>query len=291
MKNFKKLFTFLLAISIVFTACNKDTSLTKVKNIDPTEQKILNFKEKMKTGDKSGETMTIEDAVWNIEAALNYTHCNTGENEEVIGINSVFVTVNVSDDGEMNFNDITTVYNQLNADLVNMLGGNTMRVADIEFVETTDKSGEQNLKLTVVETKGGFTHLTTFGPDDYWRFSELKGKCDGSFFGTKDAVTQLNVKANAMTAYPNGHVYVTDVEEICHWDIYWIADANYCCEPSQLNEWLSDGKADVVSYKPANKSVLSYEFWQDVASGNNTTYGLTVTGHYGIWHISSTIED
>ena len=85
MKNIIRLFTFMLTVSIIFTACNKDTSLTEeVKNIDPTEQKILNFKEQMKSGDKSGETMSMDSAVWYIEAALNYTYCMYTPNDPEI---------------------------------------------------------------------------------------------------------------------------------------------------------------------------------------------------------------
>jgi hypothetical protein len=44
------IFTLLLT----FNACKKENAVIEPQSIDLTEQKILNFKEKMKSGDKSG---------------------------------------------------------------------------------------------------------------------------------------------------------------------------------------------------------------------------------------------
>jgi uncharacterized lipoprotein YehR (DUF1307 family) len=139
MKNFKKLFTVMLVLSIIFTACNKDTSLTEQNQIDPTEQKILDFKEKMNSGDKSGETMAVEEAVWNIEAALNYTY-NDFDATELLSIDTVRIPITINDNGEINFSDVTAAYNNLENLLIGFIGDNSLSLADIEVVESANKS-------------------------------------------------------------------------------------------------------------------------------------------------------
>ncbi len=287
MKNFKKLFTFMLAISIVFTACNKDTSLTEVKNIDPTEQKILNFKEKMKIGDKSGETMTVEDAVWNIEAALNYTYCNS-EISEVIGVDSVFVTVDVTENGELNFNDVINAYDQLNLGLINVIGNNTMRLADVEFIETSNKSGEKQLKLVVVETKRPTAFLTTFGPTDYWKPMWEDGKCDtyeGQGVGN-DAKTMIQKKINLLRFYG----YFTDVQTILiheglSQEYFWQGYDTDCLNPTEMNYWLSKGKECAEFNKPAGKNLISAQYyWDGITGGKSTWYLHFAEFNYGILH-------
>ena len=212
MKNIIRIFTFMLAISIIFTACNKDTSLTEVeKNIDPTEQKILDFKAKMQNPNKSGETMSIDSAVWYIEAALNYTHCDTASS--VIGIDSAFVSVNVSDDGSINFNDVVVAYNQMNDKLTIIVGENSMRLADIEFVNNSDKSGQEELKLTVVETKAIPLPNQYYTITDNWYAGPWNGVPSGNCSGsvtTRDLTDEVEKWVTYKRAVL-ANVYYTDV--------------------------------------------------------------------------------
>jgi len=273
-----------LSFVLLFASCKKDKTINEMKNTDPTEQKILSFKAKLQNPEKNNETMRIDSAVWYIEAALNYTYCDTAKT--TAGIDSFFVNITIDENNEINFNNIVNAYNQLNTDLQNTLGNNTMRLADVEFINNNNKSNEKQLKLTVVKTT---TNLLSwnFGPDDNWYFSEKKGKCDGTCIGN-DAVTQLNKKANYSISYPVGDSYLTDIERLGYWNIYFIANANYCCPYNQLNNWLNIGKSDVQQHKPTNKDIVNYEYWQDILTGDKTTtYGLTIWGHYGIWHVTN----
>ncbi len=294
MKNLKKLFTFMFVISMIFAACNKDTSLTKVKNIDPTEQKILDFKEKMKKGEKSGETMSIEDAVWNIEAALNYTHCNA-KVSEVIGIDSVFVTINITNN-QINFSDIIVAYDQLNADLVNVIGENTMRLANIELVENSNKSTEQTMKLVVVKAPivgpPPITYIGVFGDTDYWH-AFWSGKC-GDYSGQTDksAITQIPYKANLIKSVHMGSGYYTNVDELYFTgDFYpdyffWTSEANPCLTPDEMNQWLTGLKdfAKLDNIKPIGKELITYDLVYDAVTGKSGWRGHSPVLTYGIWH-------
>ena len=166
-----------------------------------------------------------------------------------------------------------------------------MRVADLEFIESNNKSGEETLKLTVVETKGIIQYLTTFGPNDYWYFAGLGGKCDGTwlFQGERDASTELDRKANMVVSMPYPHGFVTDVEILEWMNIYFMHGPLYCCAPDALNEWLDEGKIDADNNKPENKDIIVYDFWHDMTTGSS--YGLILDVTYGIWHPSDIIED
>ena len=295
-----KTFTFMLAISIIFTACKKDTSLTDVKP-DPTEQKILNFKEQMKNPNKANETMSIDSAVWYIEAALNYTHCNA-EVSEIVGVDSVFVTVTVSD-SEINFNDIIVAYNQLNADLINIVGENTMRVADVKFVKNTDKTDEGE-KLGLVITKAPvtgpppITYIGVFGPTDYWH-AFWSGKC-GDYSGQTDksAITEIPYKANLVKNFHYGSGYYTNTEEryftgdYYHDYFFWTSEDNPCLSPNEMNHWLTGLKdfAKLDYVKPSGKELVTYNLVYDGATSKSIWHGHSPVLTYGIWHSTNSQE-
>jgi hypothetical protein len=305
MKNFKKLFTVMLVLSIIFTACNKDTSLTEQNQIDPTEQKILDFKEKMNIGDKSGETMTVEEAVWNIEAALNYTY-NDFEGAELITIESVSIPVNVSESGEIEFSDVVEAYNILENSMIGIVGENSMSMTDIEFIVNEEKSGETELEMTTI-VKGGIPNLYTFGSTDYWHAIWEVGKC-GAYSGQqvgKDAATQIEYKANLVRSAPvNG--YITDVawspwysgfESPYNQYLFYAGGSgdnliNTCLEPAEMNYWLNQLKSLANDYKPTGKEITGYEAFGD---GYNSVGGGWGTAHfarisYGIFHYGSPEE-
>lgn len=303
LKNVLVLFVISL---IAFQSCNKDTSLTEQEQIDPTEQKILNFKEKMKKGDKSGETMTIEDAVWNIEAALNYTH-GYHETAEVILIDSIFVPINISENEDVVFSDVIAAYNQIENGLINILGDNNMSIADIEFIQNSDKSGESTLKMTTI-VKGVIPNLLNFGETDYWK-PFWGGKC-GAYEGQytdRSALTEIPRKANLLRAYPvNG--YITDISTVDFfpYDNYDYQDYLFyqsghnnvvpfeqaCLNPTEMNYWLAKIKLLASDYTPTGKEIVGYNMdWAgyDVVDG---PWYYTHTGHisYGIFHSGSPIH-
>ncbi len=143
----------ILSLVMMFTACKKDTSLTNVK-LDPTEQKILNFKEKMQNPNKSDETISIDSAVWYIEAALNYTYCIIPEEEVGNGLDfitkneSLTFEINISD-GFVTIQDVTNSYNQIESEISGLLEGINY---DKKFIYLIDVEYEDTNKLNVIYT-------------------------------------------------------------------------------------------------------------------------------------------
>ena len=283
---------FIFALISLFTSCEKKTELLENKT-DVTEQKILSFKDKINSTNKSNETLSIDSAVWYIEAALNYTHCNS-EAVEIVAIDSIFVPININNENKIRFDNISLAYNQLNTNLLNILGENNMSLADIEFVENLNKNGEKQLKLTVVETRG-IPNYWTFGEDDYWHL--WRGRCDGS----SDAYTcdEIDRRANYSIPILSGNSYVTDVQTNYYCgDEYtpeffcWDSNHERCLSPSEMRYYLMKLKefANLESIKPTNKSIIHYDLVNDGIVGRNWI-GHSAWLTYGIWHTTASNPD
>lgn len=181
----KKIVTLTLILSLIigFNACKKDTSLTEKKqNTDPTEQKILNFKAKMQNPNKINETMSIDSAVWYIEAALNYTYCIASEEEIGDGFNfntlKDSLSVNADVNNELiNLQEIISVYYEITNHLLNKL--NTLKrekqfinIVDIDF---KDNQFSARYKIKYKDTENGEKRL--YSITDRWYPGSDDGNC------------------------------------------------------------------------------------------------------------------
>jgi hypothetical protein len=271
MKKIISISAFLLITCILFTACTKDEAITEETILDPTEQKILDFKAKLESPEKSNETMTVEEAVWNIEAALNYSYNDLNANA-FISYNLIRIPIQLSDNGEIEFDEITSTYFELESLLTGFIGENSLSLADIEFIENKNKSDEGELKMTTI-VKGSIPNLQDFGSTDYWKAIWEEGKC-GEYTGQevgKDAATQLMYKANLTRSAPIDG-YITDIETIYDfcglypWDEDYLFHAygsgntiqNSCIEPNEMNYWLNQLKQLANNNAPLNKEIVGY---------------------------------
>ncbi len=73
--NFK-FATVLMAVAILAVACQKETEMAvPQEKKDLTAAKIMKFEKKLKNPDKSGETLSVDSAVWYAEALANFVYC------------------------------------------------------------------------------------------------------------------------------------------------------------------------------------------------------------------------
>lgn len=132
--------TFILLSVIMFNSCQKENiEITKGENFkNDTEERILKFKEKINSGNKSDELISVDSAVWYIEAALNYTYCivedETFFEESDFFADSVKVSI-VVNDNSVNFSNVSSVYNELFQVIENNINSNTKKayLIDIEY--------------------------------------------------------------------------------------------------------------------------------------------------------------
>jgi len=278
------------------------------KTADPTEERILNFKHKMIQNLKSSETLSLDSAVWYLEAALNYSY-DEPSTAEIIKIDSVFINVPISENGTISFEDVTTAYNELDGG-VNTIFNETagtdldLQVADVSLKENTDT--EATLQLTVA-ISDKLPNITSFGNDAYWHAGFLEGKCgiyEGQFVG-RDATTELTRVANNSKAIPAQHGYFTNIVttyyggyEVGNEEYFFSAigllpapDKTPCIQPNEMNHWLNQLKIFANIKKPANKMLITYRVILDFPTCSECEYWYLYHGaelSYGIWH-SNTI--
>jgi len=76
------------------------------------EAKIQKFIAKAESNQKSGETLSLDDAIWNIEAGLNYKFCIN--DIELVADYEEAMEFNITDNnGNVNFNEVANVFNNL----------------------------------------------------------------------------------------------------------------------------------------------------------------------------------
>lgn len=227
-----------LVISIIaglmlgFTACQKnEEAATKKQNISEadlqTAQKITSFIEKMenpitlKSGGGS-ETMDLEDARWNLEAALNYQFCNVPEDISDIQIDSLEVVLPVN--GNLcAVEDVATLYQQLCVTVAEQTG-----IEDFELMAVGISLKDQNNNEVIFQVyffqDWGAYLVNSFRPWEYFPGCQRNKSnnpvyyCDGSRAGQPagtDVFEEMMRRANAflpILGHPGGTVYFTDIE-------------------------------------------------------------------------------
>jgi len=137
-----------IALASVFIACNKENDVLPTGSEEQNQQmsdadvekKILNFKEQL-TLKSGGEAMLVEEVVWNVEAALNYTYCVVFEGEEIVTnttmLDSAFISVNPTE-GTLTMAQIQEAYTTIETFATTTLAAiksNAKRIAvvDVEY--------------------------------------------------------------------------------------------------------------------------------------------------------------
>jgi len=70
-----------------------DKSVPVTQTDQNIEQRILAFKERISSNLKEGGDYSISEAVWNIEALVNYNYADVSNNKMGLDIDSSFITV------------------------------------------------------------------------------------------------------------------------------------------------------------------------------------------------------
>ncbi len=136
----KKLFFVILSAGLMLSACKKDKEMPTNNGFNPhddkaVEARIKSFNQSLQQ--KQGEPMTVSDATWNIEAALNYNYCRTDLQQGLTSQDSIFFEMPVSD-GTVSFSNVSEAYNQAVAKIQTLLKGENLHlvVIDVKPLQT-----------------------------------------------------------------------------------------------------------------------------------------------------------
>ncbi len=135
----KNLFLSIIIIMASFTACKKESNTTSpaTGNTPNLEQLILNFEQKLESGQKDGTTYAIDSAVWYVEALLNYNTGTEGVKCSGITVDTIETNLLTPSSGEYTLNQLETVYNSLlNQVQQNQPEGTIMFAADVYHHQT-----------------------------------------------------------------------------------------------------------------------------------------------------------
>ena len=197
-----------------------------------TQQKILNFKDRVKSNEKDGGEISAGEALWCIEAALNYTFCMDAGPAVDPETDTNTIQFNLNDNGQLEFTDVAIAYITVAGNMGNRQAQledeeREFKIVDVEDITTPSQlnSGIIAMKISAVtgvmsgEGNGSARgQLYTFGEDDNWYYGEGLGMYPSGYEGWDAARLFSNVMNYgepmpdplSLPAYPG---YFTDVED------------------------------------------------------------------------------
>lgn len=234
---FLKSFVSLFIVFLVFSCSknNEQVNTDKKNSYQPTEKelqiesRILAFKEKVdfaraNPGLKSGgEDLSVDDAVWSIEALVNYTYADASEQFDKLVNNHDSVTVNLTN-GMITIDDATDAYDEI----VSIISGHynnlpsqdkQLIIADVSLRESDGVTAIFNVSSGIGD--GPPNPFAGFGENDHWYFGfgdlNAGGYCDGPYQGThtdSDAAEEIEKKINMRMSLPVGHRCFTNIKSV-----------------------------------------------------------------------------
>ena len=191
----KKLFFVILSAGLMLSACKKDKEMPTNNGFNPQDDKavearIKSFNQSLQQ--KQGEPMTVSDATWDIEAALNYNYCKADLKQGLTSQDSIFFEMPVND-GTVSFSNVSEAYNQAVAKIQTLLKG-------------------QNLHLVVIDVKPLQTEGIFKAKIFFMASKDITNESKDVYFTT--AATQIAYYINMnMVPLPNDGYY-TDIETV-----------------------------------------------------------------------------
>lgn len=210
----KKHFLFLVVLLVAAVSCKKEQTTTDMAQGEATLARIMNFKQqvdyyKANPAVKEGETVTIDEAVWNIEALFNLTYAypelSYGHTETAdtvlylpVGSNNTVLLTDLSVFYGQMYEVISDIYHGIELDNKQFI------ILDVELGER--HGNQQAIRLQCVQgSVRGIQPPTpqpivwapfADGPD--WYYGEKGGMINGVLEGEMDAADTLANMLNAL---------------------------------------------------------------------------------------------
>ena len=234
MKRLYLLLVILLVASMAITtvSCKKEQATIDTSQGEATLARIMNFKQqvdyyKANPAIKDGESVTLDEAIWNIEALFNLTYAypelSYGRTETA----DTVLYLPIGSDNTVLLTDLTVFYGQMYEVISGIYHGIVLDnkqfiILDVELGER--HGNQQAIRLQSVQgSVKGIQPLTppipqpviwapfADGPD--WCYGEKLGRRDGSLYLEMDATDTLSSMLNAilLPKAPSGQEYIYPV--------------------------------------------------------------------------------
>jgi len=206
------------------------------------QNNILNFQNKIKNNSfKDGESMSLDSAVWYLEALMNYNYSSPDSSYVNLTVDTTFEFNLPIDNDMVDFSNVAAAAFAMEEHIVDHL--NNMP-NDIKFVIAADVSIKSNelkdgTKTITITTGYGSEYIdnpgcyTPFGANDYWRYGlgyiNMGGYCGGPNQGqstNSDAAEEIQYRINNPTCQPIWqNAYFTDI--VTSANNYWENGGDY----------------------------------------------------------------
>lgn len=223
----------LVAVALVLTFCSKQDSgeskqiLNQDAAMSPDDivimNKIVAFRDKImylkeNPGYKSGETMSVEEAVWNLETLFNVSYGFPDKQYAKTNTDTAIVQLSLDGNGEVLFDDIVLKYDEIISMVTQFyyscgFGDKGFLLLDLKQGETVNGQMEINLRAVTGEKDEGWE---PFGEDDDWLYGYTLGRCDYSQ-DTTDAAEEIQKAVNSnkpLVSPPPGYMFVYVLDDV-----------------------------------------------------------------------------
>ena len=228
MKRLYLLLVTLLVASMAITtvSCKKEQTTTDTAQGEATLARIMDFKQqvdyyKAHPDVKDGEAVTLDEAIWNIEALFNLTYSYPELSYVRTETADTVLYLPVGADNTVLLTDLTVFYGQMYEVISDIyhsieLDSKQFIILDVELGERL--GSQQAVRLHSVQGSAKGIQPPTpqpvvwapFAEGPAWYYGENLGQRDGSFYLEMDAADTLANKLNAILVpkAPHGQAYI-----------------------------------------------------------------------------------
>ena len=252
---------YLIMISLMISACQKETTeKPTANNADEQNRAIVrlirSFDSKLTNGLKSGESLSVDSAVWYTEALQNYHHARPDQQYEATKVSKHSYAMTI-DNNRVAIDDIAVLYEAIETD--NTLGlaalegdDNYLKLTDVNLDSLTNNTAY--ISSTSVYGMRLIAGLyMSFKDGDDWIWGTLRqdinppaGKCDGTMVGVSDASDELAWKLNHPAVSTVPYVFINLVTRYTDGIMYynerlytgWNYPEHNCLTSDTLNHYL-----------------------------------------------------
>ncbi len=246
---------------------------------------INEFKEDMNSDLKSGGSISLDSAVWNMEATLNYDYADPDSASALFITRKSVYTLDIDANEFSSLTDVQIVYDAMEDTLEMQFLDLINTVKIIVICDVSIDSTDANMAYLTLTNGFGLdlpTQYEPFDEDDDWIWGTLtdtlSGKCDSTMIGLSDGSNELQWRLNnpllvaPEPIYGYTDVVINEAEgdeyfEDGNYRLYWdeTGNADSCLTNERLTYYLWESDDIIHSYianggeRPAGKDFIRVE--------------------------------
>jgi hypothetical protein len=308
---------------VIINACSKsETGVEANKGYQYTEfmpdqgqviPLITQFNESFqarKQGLKSGEDFPLNEALWMLEAGVNYEFRSEKDSIVNVEYDTVFMNAGLIEDETGNYlvtgDDLMTAYEYLLASTNEILSmgeePKQLLLADVAIKEVAD---DQVIFGMTTGIGIELPRMCEVKPNDYWYAASCFGQCgeyQGQNYGL-DASNRINELLNArhcmkLGCANGGTLFFTSIDTLVLYEgngpngfLFWSGDAMECLDPNDIEYWWAIAEDGIEENKPVGKVFIDVNYTWDFWYEPSTWFHKADPVRYGIVNCTGTPDE